>query len=132
METQTTKRVLTHEFSQHEKEELGKELANKNLQLASEEASKKSVVASYASRITSTKEEIAGLSNRLASGYEMREITCVVKYHEPVQNTKTLRRTDTDESWTEPMTDIDFTLFTQFKEGNGEESEYEYEAETVE
>jgi hypothetical protein len=130
---ETTKRVLTHEFSQHEKEELGKELANKNLQLASEEASKKSVVASYASRITSTKEEIAGLSNRLASGYEMREVTCTVKYHEPATNTKTLRRTDTGESWTEPMTDIDFNLFNQIQEnGDGEEYDYVPEPEPAE
>ncbi|MDR1130588.1 MAG: hypothetical protein LBK96_06365 [Prevotellaceae bacterium] len=59
MEIQTVKRVLTYKFSQQEKEELGKELANKNLQLAQQEAAKRSVVASYASQIAATKEGIS-------------------------------------------------------------------------
>ncbi|MDR1340114.1 MAG: hypothetical protein LBK58_08700 [Prevotellaceae bacterium] len=116
MEVRTVKRVLTHEFNQHEKEELGKELANKNLQLAGEEASKRSVVASYASQISATKEGIANLSNKLASGYELKETVCEVEYHTPERNIKQLRRTDTGETWTEPMTDVDFDLWTQFNE----------------
>jgi hypothetical protein len=128
MEIQTVKRVLTHTFSQHEKEELGKELANKNLELSGHEASKRSVVASYASRISSTKEEIALLSNKVSSGHEMREVVCEVEYHTPEKNIKQLRRVDTGEVWTEPMTDVDFNLWTQFVETheNGEpDDEYD-------
>jgi hypothetical protein len=123
MDIRTVKRVLTYTFTQHEKDELGKELANKNLRLAEEEASKRSVTASFASRITSTKEEITSLSNKLASGYEMRETMCEVQYHYPERNIKQLRRTDTGESWTEPMSDVDFTLWTQFQESLDEADE---------
>jgi hypothetical protein len=133
METQTVKRALTYTFSQREKEELGKELANKNLQLAEHEAGKRSVVSSYASQITTDKENIAALSNKLASGYEIRETVCEVEYHTPEKNIKRLVRTDTNESWTEPMTDVDFNLWTQFNEINVKgEADDEYSDENSE
>jgi hypothetical protein len=129
MEVQTIKKVLTYEFTTDEKKELGKELANKNLQLAGEEASKRSVTASYASRISSIKEDITALSNKLASGYEMREVICEVEYHVPEKNIKQLRRIDNGEIWTEPMSDIDFNLWTQFQNAEPGESENESENE---
>jgi hypothetical protein len=123
MEIQTVKRALSYEFTQREKEELGRELANKNLQLSQQEASKRSVVASYGSQISQTKEDIAMLSNKLAAGYEIRDTVCEVQYHHPNRNIKTLLRTDTGETWTEPMSDVDFNLWTQFNKVESENSE---------
>jgi hypothetical protein len=122
MEVQTVKRALSYTFTQREKEELGRELANKNLQLTQQEASKRSVMASYGSQISQTKEDISALSNKLAAGYEIRDTVCEVSYHKPDRNLKTLMRTDTGELWTEPMTDVDFNLWTQFNQVEGEDS----------
>jgi hypothetical protein len=122
----TVKKVLTYSFSPSEMKELSQELANKNLELQRNENAKKSIVSDYASRITACKEAISLLSNNVAQGYEMREVTCEVRYHEPDRNMKLTTRLDTNESWTEPMTDADFTLFTQWQEAEVEsESEFD-------
>lgn len=87
-------------------------------------------MAEYASRLSVAKEQINQLSNKVASGFEMRDVECLVEFHEPERNKKRLTRSDTGERWVEPMNDVDFNLFTQFSEGEGSEEE-EIEGEEV-
>ena len=116
METTTVKRTLRYDFTEAERLELGRELSLKNQELRQLEDSKKSVVAEYSSRLTIAKEQINVLSDKVASGYETRDIYCDLQYHCPERNKKTYTRTDNGEAWVEAMTDVDHNLFNQWEE----------------
>lgn len=116
MEQQKTKRTLKYEFSYGEMLDLGRDLSAKNQELRQLEEQKKSVVAEFGSRIAVAKEQISSLSDKVASGYEMRETTCMIDYHVPVRGKKTMTRSDTNESWVEPMNDTDHNLFNQWEQ----------------
>jgi deoxyribodipyrimidine photolyase len=125
MEQQKVKRTLKYEFSITEIQALGTELANKNQELLRIEDRKASVVSDYGSQIKICKEQINQLSDRVASGYEMKDVYCTVDYHQPEMNKKLLTRTDTGEQWTEPMNDTDHNLFNQWEEKERERLENE-------
>jgi hypothetical protein len=108
-------RPLRYEFSREEITELAIELANHNQELRRIEEEKKSVVSEYGSKINISKERISSLSDKVSSGYEVRDIECEVRYHEPAKGMKTLTRLDTGFSWKDKMTDYDFNLFTQYQ-----------------
>ena len=127
MEQQKVKRSLKYEFKAEEIHELATELANKNQELRQLEENKKAVTADFGSRMTVCKEQIGLLSDRVASGYEMRDVSCVVDYHIPTPNKKTITRTDTNESWEEQMNETDFNLFTQWEEKEKEQERIEAE-----
>lgn len=133
MEQQKTKRTLKYEFSDNEKLELGRDLSSKNQELRQLEEQKKSVVAEFGSRIAVAKEMISSLSDKVASGYEMRDTTVMIDYHLPERGKKTLTRTDTGESWVEPMNDTDHNLFTQWeqRELESQQSEEEELADSI-
>lgn len=133
MEQQKTKRTLKYEFSDLEKLELGRDLSSKNQELRQLEEQKKSVVAEFGSRIAVAKEMISSLSDKVASGYEMRDTTVMIDYHLPERGKKILTRTDTGESWVEPMNDTDHNLFTQWeqRELEREQSEEEELADSI-
>lgn len=116
MEQQKTKRTLKYEFTPEEMLELGRDLSAKNQELRQIEEQKKSVVPEYGSRIAIAKEQISSLSDKVASGYEMRETTVMIDYHLPERGKKTLTRTDTGEQWVEPMNDTDHNLFNQWEQ----------------
>ena len=116
MEQSKERKTLKYLFSDREKLILAGELANKQQELRQLEDQKKSINSEYASRINIAREHININADKLASGYEMREIDCKVQYHTPEQNKKLLLRLDTMEEWIEPMTDYDYNLFTQFQE----------------
>lgn len=73
------------------------------------------------------KEQISTLSDKVASGYEMRDVQCLIDYHTPERDKKTLTRTDTGESWVEPMNETDHNLFTQWEQRQLEEQSEEDE-----
>ncbi|MDR0756294.1 MAG: hypothetical protein LBF85_00415 [Tannerella sp.] len=127
---ETVKRTLKYEFTADELRELSNQLANKNLELRQKEEAKKSVVAEFGSQITVCREQINSLSDKVAGGYEYRDVSCTVEWHTPCRNQKTIVRSDTGASWTEPMNDADFTLFNQWERKEAEaETEAEDEAE---
>lgn len=109
-------RPLRYEFSKEELHEIAVDLANHNQELRRIEEEKKSVVSEYGSRINITKERISSLSDKVSAGYEVRDIECEVKYHEPTKGMKTLTRLDTGYTWKDKMTEYDFNLFTQYTE----------------
>ncbi len=134
MEQQKTKRTLKYEFIPTEMLELGRDLSAKNQELRQIEEQKKSVVAEYGSRIAIAKEQISSLSDKVASGYEMRDVTVMIDYHWPERGKKTLTRTDTGEQWEEPMNDTDHNLFNQWEQREAENAaseEAELAAEPV-
>jgi phospholipid N-methyltransferase len=107
------KRWLRYDFEPDEVHQLSVEMANKVQELQQVEQEKKSVTSSYTSRANSLKSHINDLSNKVASGYESREIDCLVKYHEPKQGWKTLIRKDNSKKIEERMLPSEWTLFTQ-------------------
>ena len=127
MEQQKTKRTLKYEFTSDEMLELGRDLSAKNQELRQIEEQKKSVVAEYGSRIAIAKEQISSLSDKVASGYALRETTVMIDYHLPERGKKTLTRTDTGEQWVEPMNDTDHNLFNQWEQRELENAENEEE-----
>lgn len=140
MEKQQLRRSLEHRFSDEEIKNLSRELALENQNLSNLENQKKSVVSEYGSRMSICREQIGVLSDKVASGYEMRDIMCDVEYHAPEKNRKQFTRTDTGDVWSEPMCDADHNLFTTWerkeaerleseKEMNGGEVNYEAEAD---
>lgn len=125
MEAQKTKRTLKYEFTDLEMLELGRDLSIKSQELRNLEDQKKSVVSEFSSRMTIAKEQIGQLSDKVASGYEMRDVYCTVVYHVPETGKKIFTRTDTGEEWFEPMNDTDHNLFTQWEEKERERLESE-------
>lgn len=125
MDQQKTRRTLRYEFTNEEMRELGRDLSVKNQELRQLEEQKKSVVADFGSRMTIAKEHISSLSDKVASGYEMRDVMCMVEYHTPEINKKSYTRTDNSESWIEPMNDTDHNLFTQWEQRERERLETE-------
>lgn len=117
-ELQTVTKSLRYEFSEAEMKELSIDLANTNQELRRLEEEKKSITSEYGSRMNICKERISSFSDKVSSGYEVREIECEVQYHVPRKGIKTLRRTDTGKVWEEKMSDHDFNLFTQFEEAS--------------
>lgn len=123
METQKVKRTVKYEFTDAEKLELGRDLSLRSQDLRTLEDQKKSVVSDFGSRMTIAREQIGSLSDKVASGYEMRDVTCLVDYHEPEMGKKTMTRTDTGEEWVEPMNETDHNLFTQWEDRERERLE---------
>lgn len=116
MEVQHTTRSLRYDFSAVEINDLSVSLANKVQEKHGIESEKKSVVARYTSKIKEYDESIGSLSNKVASGYEMRDVECTVKYHWPAQGRKSITRGDTGQTWDEKMGPDDYNLFTQLQE----------------
>jgi hypothetical protein len=52
----------------------------------------------------------------VASGYEIREVECEVKYHKPEQGKKTIIRKDNNSKIIEKMTSEEWNLFNQEQE----------------
>ncbi len=111
--SKTEKRWLRYDFEADEVHQLSVEMANKVQEMQSVEQEKKSVTSSYTSRANALKSHINDLSNKVASGYESREIECLVKFHETKQGWKTLIRKDNGRKFEERMLPSEWTLFTQ-------------------
>ena len=129
MEQQKTRRTLKYEFTPEELLELGRDLSNKNQELRTLVDQKKSVVAEYGSRMTIANEQIGSLSDKVAAGYEMRDVICMVDYHHPERDMKTITRTDTEESWEEKMNETDHNLFNTWEQKQREADDFYDEPE---
>lgn len=89
-------RNLQYKFSPDELRQLGRDLAEAQIQMRQLEDDKKRVADEWKARISGKDAEIALLSNMVRSGYEYRDIPCEAVLNEPV-NKKTVRRLDTGE-----------------------------------
>lgn len=109
---------LQYKFTDEETLVLSKRLAELNNKLQDLEESKKSAMSDFKSRIDISKEEMAMISRKIYSGFEMRNIDCVILYHTPVWGKKLITRKDTGEQWEEKMTYDENNLFNQLPEEN--------------
>lgn len=112
------KRYLRYDFSASEVHDLSVEMANKVQELGSVEQEKKSVTSSYTSKQNILRESIGSLSNKVASGYEIREVVCDIQFHKPAQGQKTLTRQDTGAKIVEKMSDQDYNLWNQYNDAD--------------
>jgi hypothetical protein len=129
-QTTTVRKSLTYHFTKEEKAELSHDLATQNQRLRDIKNQKNAANAHYASQTKEAEELISSLSDKVTSGFELREVDCLVEYHAPERNKKTLTRSDTGEHWVEPMGDADFNLFNQYA-ADSEQAEVEAEAVRV-
>lgn len=98
-------------FSNDEKLKIADEFAQGQSRLNSLEEQKKSAMSDFNSRINIVKEQINLGTGKLTNGYEMRDIDCLVEYHKPETNKKTITRGDTGEVIVEHMVQWDYHLF---------------------
>lgn len=133
MEQKKITRDLEYHFTDEERNEMGKQLAAENQNKRKLEDQKKSVMSQYGSQINESAETINTLADKLASGYEFRKTECVVEWHTPERNKKTITRTDDGSSWSERMTEYDHDLFNQWEEEQAADlenaGEHEFEQE---
>jgi hypothetical protein len=112
------KRYLRYDFSAVEVHELSVDMANKTQQIANTEQEKKSATSQFTSKLNTLKQDVGSLANKVASGYEIREVMCDIEYHKPTQGYKTLTRKDNGQKIEEKMTNEDYNLWNQYNEAN--------------
>jgi hypothetical protein len=118
-ETKKENLNLQYHFSQDELRDLGKKLAESQIQLRQLDADRKRVADEWNARISDKEAEITSLSSKVSSGYEYRDIPCEVTLNEPV-NKKTARRLDTGETvWVRDLTNAEKQLTLQFDAERG-------------
>ena len=110
------KRWLRYDFTAPEIHDLSMDLANKTQQFQTVSDEKKSVSSQFKSRLDSIQSDLNSLSNKVASGYEIREVECEIKYHKPEQGKKTIIRKDNNQKIIEKMTSEEWNLFNQEQE----------------
>lgn len=127
---ETCQRNLEYYFTDDEKMQMSQQLAVETQNKRRLEDQKKAVTSQYGSQINEKAESINSLSDKIAAGYEYRNIECTVQWHTPTKNKKLLRRSDTGENLVENMTEYDHNLFNQYQEKLQEEADGESEVDT--
>lgn len=102
-----------YDFSEAEAHDLAIKLADGIKNLKAITAEKKQVVKKYTGEQDKVKLACDELSVKVSDGFEMRDVSCWVEYNKPATGQKEITRIDTGEILTEPMTEEDWTLFSQ-------------------
>jgi hypothetical protein len=110
------KRYLRYDFSAIEVHDLSVEMANKTQQIQNTEQEKKSATSQFTSKLNTLKESVNSIANKVASGYEIREVECDIQYHIPTQGFKTLTRKDDGQKIVEKMNSEDYNLWNQYND----------------
>lgn len=84
-------------LTDQEKIAAGKELAETTNRLTELENDKSRVVSDFKAKITAEEAQVAMISNKVRSGYEFRDVECVVTYDTPKPGQKEIVRLDTKE-----------------------------------
>lgn len=118
MQTATQEKVveirdLEYNFTDTEIQQMGKDLSERVIDHVRLEIEKKEVTKSYSDQLKGKMKVIKQLSHKLNNGSEVRDVSCQVKYNDPVYGKKTLIRMDTLEEWVEEMDVEEFNLFNQ-------------------
>lgn len=124
---ETCQRNLEYYFTDDEKMQMSQQLAVETQNKRRLEDQKKAVTSQYGSQINEKAESINSLSDKIAAGYEYRNIECTVQWHTPTKNKKLITRSDTGENFVENMTEYDHNLFNQYQEKLQEEADGERE-----
>ena len=90
-----TTRILRYTYTDPERLELGKALAQVHNELGQTNTDFDRVKAEFKSKISAHEAKIQDLSNKVSTGYDMRETKCRWNLDEPKKGKKTLVRLDT-------------------------------------
>lgn len=96
-ETKKVTQRLRCNLSDEEKINAGKELAEATNELSSIEEDKTQVMADFKAQVTAQEAKVSMLSNKLRSGYELRNVQCEVIFGVPESHQKQTVRLDTNE-----------------------------------
>lgn len=103
-----TTRVVRLFYTDAERLELGRKLAEERNAVAQITADNDRVKTEFKSRITAHEASIADLANKVSSGYRMESTKCLWSLDQPAGGKKELRRLDTSEVIeTSEMTEAD-------------------------
>lgn len=92
----TEKRTLRYDFTAVEIHDLSMDLASKTKEIVTLKKQKTSAVSQYTAKINEAEANCNNLSNKVADGYEHRDIDCDVFFNQPVQGKKTIIRKDSN------------------------------------
>lgn len=116
--------VLKCELTEHEINELAKEMSERLSQKWILEQEKKDANKKYSREINYYDKKINDSGVIISLGYEEREVDVEIKMNTPDKGSKRITRLDTFESWTEPMNINEYDLFTSMgKDIDAEEDE---------
>jgi hypothetical protein len=102
-----------YDFTEAEAHSLAIELAEGIKSLKVMVADRKKVVKDLTGKEDKVKHTCDDLSIKVSNGFEIRDVSCWVEYNKPSSGQKEVTRIDTGEILTEPMTEEDWTLFSQ-------------------
>lgn len=102
-----------HDYSEAEAHALAIDLAEGIKKLKEINAKKKEEVKKFTTEADKVALKCDELSVKVSDGFEMRNVQCWVDYNKPSTGQKQITRIDTAEVFTEPMTEEDWTLFSQ-------------------
>jgi hypothetical protein len=92
-----TSRMLRCTYTNMERLELGKELAEEHGNLGKTTADFDNVKANFKSKITAHEARIVDLSVKVSSGYRIEDVKCTWTFDKPVAGKKELYRNDSNE-----------------------------------
>lgn len=126
MKRNECKRQCRYTYSEQERGEKGRTLADEYAELEQVNTDFERVKKDFKARVETHEAKIGQLAEQVRTGYELRETLCVYTYDEPKPGKKTLRRADTEEVIAEEdMTGADTqhvmeTIEDQVKEAGAE------------
>lgn len=91
-------------FTEEEKTQMAKEMAQKTLEKDTIQQTMKETQAQFKAKIEACETIIKRNATYIKDGYEYRSVDCVVDYNTPERGKKTIIRTDTGETFIEDMT----------------------------
>lgn len=91
-------------FTEEEKTQMAKEMAQKTLEKDTIQQTMKETQAQFKAKIEACETIIKRNATYIKDGYEYRSVDCVVDYNTPERGKKTITRTDTGETFIEDMT----------------------------
>lgn len=94
--TTTEKRTLRYDFTAVEVHELSMDLAGKTKEIVTLKKQKTSAVSQYTAKINEAEATCNSLSNKVADGFEHREVECEVIFNQPTNGKKTIIRKDSN------------------------------------
>src|SRR5215472_8016881 len=90
--------AIRYSFNDNEKRELGEALARENQTVYDLREQKKTITHEFNARIEGAEKRASDLTTKINSGYELREIECLVLLEVPRPGMKRLIRIDTNET----------------------------------
>lgn len=97
MKKNETSRMLRVHYTDAERLELGKKLADEHADLRQVNSDFDRVKADFKSKITTHEAKIEDFSNKVSTGYRIEDVKCRWNMDQPRAGEKTLVRADTDE-----------------------------------